>query len=128
MALISRFQAKKRCQQRQVSICSTYRSNARQLLPYLVRRQATQNNPRTQERHTSLECNKSSLLVCDVNFRSARINDFQAIRATDLTLGFRRIPAGFHVVVKADGAEFQTSNKSTHVDQAVVEWDEPILL
>ncbi|KIK33641.1 hypothetical protein CY34DRAFT_813494 [Suillus luteus UH-Slu-Lm8-n1] len=51
-----------------------------------------------------------------------------AIRATDLTLGLRRIPAGFHVVVEADGAEFQTSNKSAHVDQAVVEWNEPILL
>ncbi|KAG1848304.1 hypothetical protein DFJ58DRAFT_729894 [Suillus subalutaceus] len=51
-----------------------------------------------------------------------------AIRATDLTLGFRQILAGFHVVVKTDGAEFQTSNKPVHVDQAVVEWNEPILL
>ncbi|KAG1763820.1 CHAT domain-containing protein [Suillus placidus] len=51
-----------------------------------------------------------------------------AIRATDLALGLRRIPAGFHVVVKADGAECQTSNKPVHVDQAVVEWNEPILL
>lgn len=51
-----------------------------------------------------------------------------AIRATDLTLGLRRIPAGFHVVVKTDSAEFQTSNKPVHVDQAVVEWTEPILL
>ncbi|KAG2337380.1 hypothetical protein BDR05DRAFT_993055 [Suillus weaverae] len=51
-----------------------------------------------------------------------------AIRAADLTLGLRRIPAGFHVVVKADGAEIQTSNKSVHVDQAVVEWHEHILL
>ncbi|KAG1717671.1 CHAT domain-containing protein [Suillus lakei] len=51
-----------------------------------------------------------------------------AIRATDLTLGLRRIPAGFHVVVKAGGAECQTSNKFVHVDQAVVEWNEHILL
>ncbi|KAG1783413.1 CHAT domain-containing protein [Suillus placidus] len=51
-----------------------------------------------------------------------------AIRAADLALGLRRIPAGFHVVVKADGAEYQTSNKSVHVDQAVVEWHERILL
>ncbi|KAG1747617.1 hypothetical protein EDB19DRAFT_277691 [Suillus lakei] len=42
-----------------------------------------------------------------------------AIHATDLTLGLRRIPSGFHVVVKADGAECQTSNKTVHVDQAV---------
>ncbi|KAG2125692.1 CHAT domain-containing protein [Suillus clintonianus] len=51
-----------------------------------------------------------------------------AIRATDLTLGLQRIPAGFHVVVKTHGIEFQTSNKPVHVDQAVVEWNEPILL
>ncbi|KAG1741314.1 TPR-like protein [Suillus lakei] len=51
-----------------------------------------------------------------------------AIRATDLTLGLRRIPAGFHVVVEADGAECQTSNKPVHVDQAFVEWNECTLL
>ncbi|KAG2743717.1 hypothetical protein P692DRAFT_201869884 [Suillus brevipes Sb2] len=51
-----------------------------------------------------------------------------AIRAADLTLGLRRIPAGFHVVFEADGVEYQTSNKSVHVDQAVVEWHERILL
>jgi hypothetical protein len=73
--------------------------------------------------------NKSSLPVCDIYLRSARINDFpQAIHATDLTLGLRRILAGFHVVIKTDGAECQTSNKPLHVDQAVVKWTEPILL
>ncbi|KAG2081949.1 hypothetical protein BD769DRAFT_1683513 [Suillus cothurnatus] len=51
-----------------------------------------------------------------------------AIHATDLTLGLRRILAGFHVVIKTDGAECQTSNKPVHVDQAVVKWTEPILL
>ncbi|KAG1785012.1 glycoside hydrolase superfamily [Suillus plorans] len=51
-----------------------------------------------------------------------------AIRATDLTLGLRRIPAGFLVVVRADGAEYRTSNKSTNIDQTVVEWHEHILL
>ncbi|KAG1736958.1 hypothetical protein EDB19DRAFT_1004942 [Suillus lakei] len=51
-----------------------------------------------------------------------------AIRATDLTLGLRWITAGFHVVVGADGAECQTSNKPIDVDQAVVEWNERILL
>ncbi|KAG2147872.1 CHAT domain-containing protein [Suillus bovinus] len=50
------------------------------------------------------------------------------IRATDLTLGLRRIPAGFHVVIKADGVEYQTSNISVNVDQAVLEWHERILL
>ncbi|KAG1809516.1 CHAT domain-containing protein [Suillus variegatus] len=51
-----------------------------------------------------------------------------AIHATDLTLGLRRIPAGFHVVVKNDGAEYQTSNKSVNVDQTDVEWQERIVL
>ncbi|KAG1747723.1 CHAT domain-containing protein [Suillus lakei] len=51
-----------------------------------------------------------------------------AIRATDLALGLRHIPAGFHVTVNADGAECQTSNKPVDVDQAVVEWNEHILL
>ncbi|KAG1820882.1 uncharacterized protein BJ212DRAFT_1297375 [Suillus subaureus] len=30
--------------------------------------------------------------------------------------------------VKADGAEFQTSNKPAHIDQAVIKWNKPILL
>ncbi|KAG1858280.1 hypothetical protein C8R48DRAFT_775229 [Suillus tomentosus] len=51
-----------------------------------------------------------------------------AICATDLTLGLQWIPAGFHAVIKADGAEFQTSNKYVNVDQTVVEWHERILL
>ncbi|KAG1799585.1 TPR-like protein [Suillus variegatus] len=94
-----------------------------------VRSWATQNTPRTRERCTSVECNKPSLLVFVISFCSARNDDFpQAIRATDLALGLRRIPAGFHVVVKADGAEYQTSNKYVHVDQAVVEWHERIIL
>jgi hypothetical protein len=76
-----------------------------------------------------VQCNKSLLLVCDIYLRSPRINNSpEAIHATDLTLGLLRIPAGFHVVIKTDGAECQTSNKSVHVDQAVVEWNEPILL
>ncbi|KAG1842607.1 hypothetical protein F4604DRAFT_1938670 [Suillus subluteus] len=50
------------------------------------------------------------------------------IHATDLTLGLRRIPAGFRVVIKTDSAECQTSNNPVHVDQAVIKWTEPILL
>lgn len=76
-----------------------------------------------------MECNKSSLLVRIIYLCSARIDDLpQAIRATDLSIGLRRIPAGFNVVVKANGAEYQTSNLSIHVDQAVVEWHERIPL
>ena len=52
----------------------------------------------------------------------------KAVRATGLTLDLRRIPAGFYVTVKVDGAEWQTTNKHVHVDQDVVEWKETILL
>ncbi|KAG1835826.1 hypothetical protein DFJ58DRAFT_847327 [Suillus subalutaceus] len=51
-----------------------------------------------------------------------------SIHTTGLTLGVRRIPAGFHVTVTADGAEWQTSNLLVHIDQAVMEWNERILL
>ncbi|KAG1880060.1 hypothetical protein F4604DRAFT_1679180 [Suillus subluteus] len=51
-----------------------------------------------------------------------------SICATGLTLGVRQIPAGFHVTVTAGGAEWQTSNLPVHVDQAVMEWNECILL
>ncbi|KAG0706232.1 CHAT domain-containing protein [Suillus ampliporus] len=51
-----------------------------------------------------------------------------SILATDLSLGLRRIPAGFHVIVEADGAEWRSSNKPVHVDQVVVEWNEYIAL
>ncbi|KAG1805634.1 CHAT domain-containing protein [Suillus variegatus] len=50
------------------------------------------------------------------------------IRATDLALGLRRVPTSFYVVVKADGAEHQTSNKSVNVDQTFVEWHERLSL
>ncbi|KAG1890195.1 hypothetical protein F4604DRAFT_1914748 [Suillus subluteus] len=85
-------------------------------------------HPRTWERHASPEGNKPSLLVCDIDLCSTCLDDFQAIHTTDLTSGLRRIPAGFHVVVNPDGTEFQTSNKPVHIDQAVVIWNEPILL
>ncbi|KAG2083938.1 CHAT domain-containing protein [Suillus cothurnatus] len=64
----------------------------------------------------------------EIHFSAVQQVIITAIHATDLTLGLLRIPAGFHVVVKTDGAEWQTSNKPVHVDQAVVEWNEPILL
>ncbi|KAG1741631.1 hypothetical protein EDB19DRAFT_704070 [Suillus lakei] len=52
----------------------------------------------------------------------------QAIHATDLTLGLRRIPADFHVIATTDDAKWQTSNTPVYVGQAVVEWNECILL
>ncbi|KAG2124402.1 CHAT domain-containing protein [Suillus bovinus] len=51
-----------------------------------MRSQATQNTThRTRERYTSVECNKSSLLVCIIYLYPALIDNFpQAIRTTDL--------------------------------------------
>ena len=70
--------------------------------------------------------------MCNVSpFSSARIDidDFLVgFRATDLTLGLKRIPAGFYVIVLVDGAEWQTTNKSVHIDQDIVEWNERIIL
>ncbi|KAG1869355.1 hypothetical protein DFJ58DRAFT_723206 [Suillus subalutaceus] len=64
----------------------------------------------------------------EIHFSAVQHVVITAIHTTDLTLGLRRIPAGFHVVIKTGGAECQTSNKHVHVDQAVVEWTEPIIL
>ncbi|KAG1893660.1 uncharacterized protein F5891DRAFT_1196098 [Suillus fuscotomentosus] len=64
----------------------------------------------------------------DIHFSGGQQVVITSIHATDLILGLQCIPAGFYVVVKADGAEYQTSNNSVHVDQAVVEWHECILL
>ena len=64
-------------------------------------------------------------------FSSVRIDidDFLAgFRATDLTLGLKRIPAGFYVIVLVDGAQWQTTNKCVHIDQDIVEWNERIIL
>jgi hypothetical protein len=55
-------------------------------------------------------------------------NFLQAVRATGVILGLRRIPVGFYVTVLSDGAEWQTSNTPVYVDQAVVEWNERIPL
>jgi len=67
--------------------------------------------------------------MCNVSpFSSARIDIVAGFRATDLTLGLKRIPAGFYVIVLVDGAEWQTTNKSVHIDQDIVEWNERIIL
>jgi len=67
-------------------------------------------------------CNKSP-------FSLARIYKFSpGFRATDLALGLKRIPAGFYMTVQVDGTEWQTTNKSVHIDQDIVEWNEHIFL
>ncbi|KAG1886812.1 CHAT domain-containing protein [Suillus fuscotomentosus] len=53
---------------------------------------------------------------------------FSGVQQVVISFPGDNIPAGFHAVVKADSAEYQTSNQSVHVDQAVVEWHEHILL
>jgi hypothetical protein len=125
MDLISYFQTRKG----KVSISSIDHLNAWQCACCSVISQVIQNTPRTRERCNSVQCNKSSSLVCGIYLSSAHINNLpEAIHATDLTLGLLCIPAGFHVVVKTNGAEWQTSNKPVHIDQVLVAWNEPILL
>jgi len=53
---------------------------------------------------------------------------YEAILATGLTLGLRRIPAGFYVQVQADDIQWQTTNKPLLVDMDVLEWDQHIVL
>jgi len=53
---------------------------------------------------------------------------YEAIIATGLTLGLRRIPAGFYVEVQADDIQWQTTNKSVHVGLDVLEWDQHVFL
>ena len=55
--------------------------------------------------------------------RLAKIaNDEAGIRATDVTLGLRRLPTDFHTVVHHSGLEWRTENKPSSVNDDVVEW------
>ena len=57
----------------------------------------------------------------------ARItNDKVGIRATDVALGLRRVPSGFHTVVYHSGLEWRTENKRSLANDDVVEWSGPI--
>ena len=59
--------------------------------------------------------------------RLAKIaNDEAGIRATDVTLGLRRLPTDFHTVVHHSGLEWRTENKPSSVNDNVVEWSGPI--
>jgi len=53
-------------------------------------------------------------------------NDKVGIRATDVTLGLRRVPAGFYTVVHHSGLEWRTELKRSSVNRDVVEWNGPI--
>ncbi|KAG1730805.1 uncharacterized protein EDB91DRAFT_740853 [Suillus paluster] len=72
--------------------------------------------------------NVPDALTSTANLEAIKTVGITSIRATDVSLGLRRIPVGFHVTVQADGAKWQTTNKVVHIDQAVVEWNERIPL
>ena len=55
-------------------------------------------------------------------------DDKVGIRATDVALGLRRVPAGFYTVVNHSGLEWKTENKPSSVNDDVVEWSGPIPL
>ncbi|KAF8139603.1 hypothetical protein EV363DRAFT_1249426 [Boletus edulis] len=46
-----------------------------------------------------------------------------SIRATDMALGLRRLPAGFYTAVHHSGLEWRTENKCSFVNNDVVQWD-----
>ena len=54
------------------------------------------------------------------------VNDKVGIRATDVALGLRRVPSGFHTVVHYNGLEWRTENKPSSTNDDVVEWSGPI--
>ena len=57
----------------------------------------------------------------------AKITDgWVDIRATDVALGLRRVPAGFYAVVHHSGLEWKTENKPSSVNDDVVEWSGPM--
>ncbi|KAG6373736.1 hypothetical protein JVT61DRAFT_5876 [Boletus reticuloceps] len=49
-----------------------------------------------------------------------------SIRATNVTVGLRRLPAGFYTVVHHSGLEWRSENKRSSVNDGVVEWSGPI--
>ncbi|KAF8132583.1 CHAT domain-containing protein [Boletus edulis] len=49
-----------------------------------------------------------------------------SIRATGVTLGLRRFPAGFYTIVHHSGLQWRTENKRSSVKDDVVEWNGPI--
>ena len=53
-------------------------------------------------------------------------DDRVGIRATDVTLGLRRLPAGFFAVLHHNGLEWRTENKASSVHTGIVEWSGPI--
>ena len=55
-------------------------------------------------------------------------NDKVGIRATDVALGLRRVPAGFYTVVNHSGLEWKTENRPSSINDDVVEWSGPIPL
>ena len=62
-----------------------------------------------------------------ISLPSAKIaHDKVGIRATDIALGLRRIPSGFHTMVYHSGLKWRTKNKCSSVNDDVVEWSGPI--
>ena len=54
------------------------------------------------------------------------MNDKVGIRATDIAVGLRRLPAGFYIAIQHSGYEWRTENKAVSVNTNIVEWVEPI--
>ena len=59
---------------------------------------------------------------------SKSTDDKVGIWAADVTVGLRRLPAGFYTAVQHSGHEWRTENKAVSADDDNVEWREPIPL
>ncbi|OJA10755.1 hypothetical protein AZE42_04254 [Rhizopogon vesiculosus] len=65
----------------------------------------------------------------EIHLTDSRQIVITTIRASDLTLGLRRIPAGFYVMIQVDGAQWQTTLKHVEdLDVVTVEWNEQVVL
>lgn len=49
-------------------------------------------------------------------------NDKIGIRAADVAVGLRRVPAGFYTAVEHSGWQWRTENKPVSANNDVVEW------
>ncbi|KAG6373850.1 hypothetical protein JVT61DRAFT_6002 [Boletus reticuloceps] len=50
------------------------------------------------------------------------------IRATDIALGLRRVPAGFYAMVHYSGPEWRTESRRSSVNDDIVGWSGQIAL
>ena len=87
------------------------------------------NRPHHHDPSQALVITGAFLALFPVWFKKKVIVEYlSGICVTDITVGLRRIPVGFHVSVHADGTEWRTANKPISVDASTIEWKDRITL